>query len=348
MIKIILIGLVLIGFSSCSLNSLRKYDNTPCENSIFSIKEEMILLENAGSYGREYLHAITRNSLKNYQDYLKHMDITFDEKGMNIKGTNISKMGIPKQLGYPHRHFKELKLYKIGSSFKIISFYYWYHPFSSTSEGTAYYLLQSLEDESKMWIPAFMVNPKNSCSIGYNSTHYHFEKSVLINYQYSTTDASLQLKDRYEMNDKLYEVSRTYLNENLNKIVEENQIKKIELKHNLYRKILNGEIVTSRMYKKYGLDINERFYNGQTGLILAVINNNRATVSNLLNSGADIGIVDDFDNNALSYADKNTTMYLDLRIQDTIDKYREEEPSIKNIVVEYDKKTDKVIVRKHE
>ena len=128
--------LIFLTFTGCTTHKLYSYKDYPCENTVFTIEREMILVTNGTSAMKEALYYITRNSLEEYNDYyLEHRDWT---------------------------QYIEKKIYPIGSEFEVVGYYWpfalgYLHPPSSVRA----YLVQSLDDKNIAWISHFTFNSKD-------------------------------------------------------------------------------------------------------------------------------------------------------------------------------------------
>ncbi len=104
---------------------------------------------------------------------------------------------------------KELKLYAIGSEFKILSFY---HVMKRSCgfgpAGLSAYLIESIEDENIMWVFNYEFNSQkcNLDNVAYDSDV--FEQSVFKNFTPLHVPEILIHIEPYTLNDEIYAVSK--------------------------------------------------------------------------------------------------------------------------------------------
>ena len=94
-------------------------------------------------------------------------------------------------------------------------------------------------------------------------------------------------------------------------------------------------------FNKYGVDLNMRFENGKTALMLALENNNTNAISKLLLARVDLSLKDDNGRTVWDYINKNHMSYAQMKILEV--RQKGDNSNCKRGTGNYDIKTDKAI-----
>ena len=210
-----------------SKSHLHQYHNTPCENKVFTVEDEIILLENGKSAMSNILYGISRLSFDVYDEYRKHEGISFPHDDITTFHENQAKF-LHGSDGSAYSLHKELKLYPIGSQFKILSFYKITKRGLGVmgGEGLAYYMVQSLEDNRTAWMPVYIFS-NAMCTLdrdNYDSSK--FVNDILGKYDGIKIEDTEVEAPKYSSNDEIYAISKNYFDKNKKR--NKQRIKKIK------------------------------------------------------------------------------------------------------------------------
>lgn len=173
-----------------------KYHKTPCENKNFTTTKEMILLENKDASMQKSFYSLSRYSLDDYEEYRKQEGISLSYDGKSMKFLS------PKS-----RLHKEIKLYDINSTFKVLSYYM--HVVNGAFGGSMAAYLVKTEDNLIAWIPSFEFD-SNSCQPTteyFNSKEYH--ETIEANYAKEQVELPKPTKP-FSSQDETYAISKSY------------------------------------------------------------------------------------------------------------------------------------------
>lgn len=207
---------------------LHQFNNTLCEDKVFTIEDEIILLENGNSAMSNILYGINRLSFNVYDDYRQHEGISFPHDDITTFHETQTRFLHNSNADQFSMH-KELKLYPIGSQFKILSFYKITNRGLGrvAGDGLAYYMIQSLEDNQTAWMPVFEFD-NNMCTL--DSSNYDSSKfvdEILSQYEGVKIENTEVVPPRYSSKDEIYAISKNYVLENKKR--KEQVIQKLKL-----------------------------------------------------------------------------------------------------------------------
>jgi uncharacterized RDD family membrane protein YckC len=193
------------GVLSRNESVLHQYHATPCENKTYTVDREIVLLENGRGAMSNIIYGISRRSFDVYDGYRSQEGISFrNGQAHFLHGSSADKFSM----------HSELKLYPVGSRFKILTFYKIAHRGIGRlgGEGLGYYMVRSLEDNQTAWIPAFEMD-SDKCGLATN--HYHdsrrFVDDIVKNYSGVLITGTSAIAPKYSPQDEVYAISKSYL-----------------------------------------------------------------------------------------------------------------------------------------
>lgn len=215
-----------------------KYNKTPCENKNFTTTKEMILLENKDASMQKSFYSLSRYSLDDYEEYRKQEGISLSYDGKSMKFLS------PKS-----RLHKEIKLYDINSTFKVLNYYM--HVVNGAFGGSMAAYLVKTEDNFLAWIPSFEFDSKNCkpTTKYFNSREYH--ETIEANYTKEQVELPKPTKP-FSSQDETYAISKGYYKK-LKEIRDEKQRKlreereKSELEYRAKRKKERQESIKKKI-----------------------------------------------------------------------------------------------------
>ena len=340
-LRLITITLAILFTGCASRHELYSYKGTPCENKTFTTTTEVLLLQKDSSYSYLLQYDVSKYYLQEYQDYQDYLDehrITFQEP-------------ITKKYKTPHMYTKEIKLYPVGSQFQIQKVYGYFSGSIEGSHWSHYYLVRSLEDNQTMWLNIENISPK-TCTMqtGINPLNHSddFKQADYLRktYEYTAIDAKWFPVDDFSKDEDLFAVSRQYQKTHVTANVE--KIKPKETK-TLYSHINNNTFnyFYYEWLKENHTDVNIRYQENQTPLILATQQHNADAVNYLLKLGADTSLKDNYGKQAIDYADKadDGHIYTSLKMYEALQNDHKQNGDTASTLVVYDKKSDTATVQ---
>ena len=331
---ILSITIVLTGCSSP--RALYTYKGTPCEKNVFTTTTETISLQYEPSYSYQAQFGVSDYYLEEYQKYRDERRITSLGSINKIRDT----------------YSKEIKLYPVGSPFIILKLYsYFSSSFSGGSFWSHYYLIRSLEDNQTMWFNLENINLEK-CSMNTNVQKYHYSENhnqadyLRKTYEYTSLDANWFTADDFAKDEDLFAISRQYQKKHWSTLQQKFQEKN---KNELYRRIKNNSLdyYYYQWLEKNHVNINVRYQNNETPLIMAAKQHNTRTVEYLLKLGADTLLKDNNSKIAIDYLSRedNFHAYAAIKIHEAKQNASKNKGKAAITITKMNKSSDKVTVQ---
>ena len=200
--KILLIMIVLLIFNGCAKKEIHVYSGTPCEGKVFTTSNETILLQHEPYYPSRIQYGYSLYDLEDYAEYRKDRGITF-------------RRTIDENYETSNNYTKEIKLYPIGSSFKVVAFYRYMSTSFEDDKSLSYYLVESLDDHQIIWLYFYDFNSE-TCNMNldkedvYDSENRYLESLILKSYAGVSVNNGYDMPDEFSEDEDLYTVSREY------------------------------------------------------------------------------------------------------------------------------------------